>query len=1207
MGLNGDLKRCPECSNSLKADEDVFCSQCGRLLHSYEIYYRYKENSEMLFKCDKFFENKCLDENCAGRNISKCDKTKFLELSLDDPIRQSDIRDNFGIIIKNKGDTPIRVVIEDNNHNNFLALSAVKGYFKERNEIKIDYASSHELFFETDKSFENSINYKFEIFDADHEYIRYCIKLKIIRPPEIKISEIKFAEREINILGSDVMSFKISNTGDLKCDINLNEMFFIDSVNGRKYSFTDLFKVDDEKNVFSIERKNHIFIDFRIHQEKILKKDFFNWEGADKPGRTGLHFWKIGFETNEFEFECFDIQIGFCFPPRLCFKPSVFTSEETVVTEIITEKITYIISNDGYAGDLIVKDLCFNCHDIDISDGFEILEAIDHEYYLNSYLKLDKIQQKTFQPLFYKMIVMAAQLDDKQLSPTEEDTIKNITLKFSISKDVESSVLDEIFQNAQTHESYLSPEEMNEYTEIFKLSFNKAKKLRKVCDEFYAKFNDNKDLIFLLFIKCYEVFKADGFNNIERSMLKKIKKALCINIFEEMLDVGLTTFPEGKTCRNNRVIISPSKMNFNSSDCLRYEISLNVRLKEWPLNKDYEINSIIGIFSNDGNLDESTMKWKYFDVKLKIKKAPVYNGVVAIDFGTTNSCVAWVDKEQPEIFKFDENEILKSVVFFENEKIYHIGLDAYKNYKLHPTLGVRSIKTFLGKEQQFELVDTVNKRSFKKTADEIIRIFMNEIIKRMQEKIKMKIKRLILTIPIDFISNQQKTMKNILKNYDIKWLPEPIAYVYSFIKCDDKDRRQEIEKQLESSKKVYILNIDFGGGTIDLALVKLQIDPSGSYIIPSVVAYDGRENIGGDLIDKKIRSLIFNKLEYEMPGLKVNNELVNSPLNKLNTFDDESRQKIIYVLRRVLDLAERIKLFFSGDEFASDGIDDNLKFANKKNEKIRVPVGDIEFKFGSSERLSELSITRSEYISIIDEVINKTCVLVDNIIDIGKHIEGNDMKLWKIVLSGQTFKSSDIKDNISKKLSKHFENTESPIQFDEVSCKTGIARGALEYALDDNVNYKVNIKKLKYSYGYKKKSGLKSVFKAFALRNEDTSKDYSFDYNLPPSAYEDDSVAYVSIYINKGRDEDKRIEDKNETNENNGIYNLGSIELKKDVDFIDNFITKTEISQSIKIIARFDPDSEIIYFYAVDKSGQRSRSLSFNFEYTADKKIGDVY
>ena len=1201
------IKRCPTCSNELKMNDDIFCSRCGRRLHSIEIYYCFKNAVERPLHCIKY-NNTCNNSDCAGKNISKCNSS-FIEFNIPDTINQLDIKEKFSIVIKNKGETHTNITIEDSNQNNFLKLSSSAGFQKGINEIAIPFGEKKEIFFETDKNFENNIKYKFEIYDTDFEYARYCINLEVIKPSIIEIEEITFNKQEINILERKNFSFKISNKGDLPCQVNLNDLFLQNKSNNEKYLLNDLFEIPSTKE-FSISRNESKYLNISIKEFEnlILKLDSL-FSNSENSGHTGIIDWEIHFNNNDFDFEKIELKFGFCFPAQLSCKAASYMSNKIAISEIKNENIDYIIENIGHANDLIIKDIIFKCEDLPIKDGIKILNFLDSKIYLNAFSKLSENPKNDFAILIYELILRINKINNIENNFKSEDNFNDVIDKikeeFNISKSFENHVLIENENKA----SFFNHEEMDEFESAFgPIHFIKFKNVIDHCKKIYSIYHENKPLIFLTFIKCYEILNFNRLNELNEPKIKlieKIKSCFDINIFEEMLEVQLVDKNDNSSCKSKRVVILNKKTNKAAAN-FKYEISLILKLKEWPIdNQTFMVKGRLEILSNSGFIDENLFDWKVYDVQFDINPASEYNGTVAIDFGTTNSCVAFPEEDETFTFKFDGEEILKSIVYFEDKKNFLIGTEAFNYYKKNPMLGVKSIKTFLGKDQRFILVDSKKKDFFIKTADEIIRIFMNEIIKKIQYKRNQKIKRLILTIPIDFITNQKETMHNILRKYNVSWLPEPIAYIYCYIK----QNYNEIEKELEIQKKVYILNIDFGGGTTDLALVKVEFDKN-YYLEPTVIAYDGRENFGGDLIDKKIRALILSKIQYEFDtnqnnNLNINNEFLNNPESSLNSYKDDERKQIIFNLRQLLNYAEKIKLLFSKDENNDD--DNEIKFTKRRrNPEVVIPENKI--KQISEKITKDIIISYDEYYSIIKEVIKDACKLVENITDIGKNIEGDNFKLSRILLSGQTFKSVEIRNCINEILSQIININKEQIYFDEQYCKTGIALGASEYAKDANKEYQINVKKIKYSYGYLKRYGLRNVFHPFAKRNEDNSKEFLFDFFIPPKSSSNNNEILIRIYINKSRDsENKEIKNNNEENKKNGIFNLGAIIIPREQYIVENFININNDNQTIKIIAKFSSDDENLNFWAIDKIGTQRQPLRFNFEKEAIKKIGDVY
>ncbi|MBI3961806.1 MAG: Hsp70 family protein, partial [Deinococcus sp.] len=70
--------------------------------------------------------------------------------------------------------------------------------------------------------------------------------------------------------------------------------------------------------------------------------------------------------------------------------------------------------------------------------------------------------------------------------------------------------------------------------------------------------------------------------------------------------------------------------------------------------------------------------------------------VVGIDLGTTNSVIAYWDRDRPRVYKpYHDSFLLPSVVFREPDGGWVVGRVAQRNRALHPSRVFRSLKRHL--------------------------------------------------------------------------------------------------------------------------------------------------------------------------------------------------------------------------------------------------------------------------------------------------------------------------------------------------------------------------------------------------------------------------------------------------------------------------------------------------------------------------------
>ncbi|MBN1499996.1 MAG: Hsp70 family protein [Spirochaetes bacterium] len=253
---------------------------------------------------------------------------------------------------------------------------------------------------------------------------------------------------------------------------------------------------------------------------------------------------------------------------------------------------------------------------------------------------------------------------------------------------------------------------------------------------------------------------------------------------------------------------------------------------------------------------------------------------LAIDLGTTNTVVArWNDEHDcPEILQIDDicrntrkkNEVddsytIPSCIFIQQpEKVYRFPLNLlFRNFKSR-TRGlagmealltdsgryknnfVDNFKSSLGKNS-YRILAKVGKWSY--NSGDVARIFLSAVFDKIRLTKKIKPASVTYCVPVDFYEFYRANLKKIssqIKIHRIKTIDEPVAAAIGY------------GLNIEESRNILVF--DFGGGTLDIALISTG-EKSRRTGKCSVVVKDGAP-IGGNLIDSWIVEDLCHKYKY---------------------------------------------------------------------------------------------------------------------------------------------------------------------------------------------------------------------------------------------------------------------------------------------------------------------------------------------------------
>jgi len=268
---------------------------------------------------------------------------------------------------------------------------------------------------------------------------------------------------------------------------------------------------------------------------------------------------------------------------------------------------------------------------------------------------------------------------------------------------------------------------------------------------------------------------------------------------------------------------------------------------------------------------------KNIELVLMVALMPVYDGIVAIDFGTANSCCAVESgaiAQQSNIVPLGETngdrerrEILPSVVYYRNKQEddldYLVGQQALA-FSMMPDTSpctIRSIKRKLGQRERVGVMLDTSKRHIEFLPEQVTGHIVKYMIDATEKHLQRRIKRCVVTHPARFFRPQITALERAFHD-------ECGVEVVAFINEAVASALDAILEQAQSKKPEYTVIIyDFGGGTTDIALLKVKDTISEDEIreiVPETLGVDGKRRLGGDDITDKVAEIIRMKCEKEL-------------------------------------------------------------------------------------------------------------------------------------------------------------------------------------------------------------------------------------------------------------------------------------------------------------------------------------------------------
>ncbi len=242
--------------------------------------------------------------------------------------------------------------------------------------------------------------------------------------------------------------------------------------------------------------------------------------------------------------------------------------------------------------------------------------------------------------------------------------------------------------------------------------------------------------------------------------------------------------------------------------------------------------------------------------------------IIGIDLGTTNSCVAVMEGNQPTVIINNEGQrTTPSVVAFTDGGERKIGSPAKRQAITNPNNTVFSIKRFMG--ETYDQVNTeVNRVPYKVirgenntprvdingklyTPQEISAMILQKMKKTAEEYLRQEVTEAVITVPAYFSDSQRQATKEAgrIAGLDVKRIiNEPTAAALAY-GLDKKDKDMKVA--------VY----DLGGGTFDISILQL-----GDGVF-EVLSTNGDTHLGGDDFDQVIIDWLAREFAAENGGI----------------------------------------------------------------------------------------------------------------------------------------------------------------------------------------------------------------------------------------------------------------------------------------------------------------------------------------------------
>ena len=310
--------------------------------------------------------------------------------------------------------------------------------------------------------------------------------------------------------------------------------------------------------------------------------------------------------------------------------------------------------------------------------------------------------------------------------------------------------------------------------------------------------------------------------------------------------------------------------------------------------------------------------------------------IIGIDLGTTNSCVAVMEGNQPTVIINNEGQrTTPSVVAFTEGGERKVGSPAKRQAITNPKNTVFSIKRFMGETydqvtKEVERVPYSVVRGDNNTPrvdiegrqyspQEISAMILQKMKKTAEDYLRQPVTEAVITVPAYFSDSQRQATKDAGKiaGLDVKRIiNEPTAAALAY----------GLDKKNQNMK---VAVFDLGGGTFDISIMELG---DGVFEVKST---NGDTHLGGDDFDQKVIDWLAQEFAAENGGA----DLKKDPM----------------ALQRLKDAAEKAK----------------IELSNQTSTEINLPY--IMPVDGVPKHLVK-TLTRAKFEQLCDDLFQRTII-----------------------------------------------------------------------------------------------------------------------------------------------------------------------------------------------------------------------------------------
>ena len=378
--------------------------------------------------------------------------------------------------------------------------------------------------------------------------------------------------------------------------------------------------------------------------------------------------------------------------------------------------------------------------------------------------------------------------------------------------------------------------------------------------------------------------------------------------------------------------------------------------------------------------------------------------VIGIDLGTTNSVVAVMEGDEPDVIENAEgSRTTPSVVAYKDDGERLVGAPAKRQAITNPERTVSSIKRFMGRfydevEDEIEEVPYTIVRGDNDTArvkigdreytpQEISAVVLQKLKQTAEEYLGQEVTDAVITVPAYFNDAQRKATQEAgeIAGLNVqRIINEPTAASLAYGLDDESDQ--------------VVAVYDLGGGTFDVSILEL-----GDGVFEVNATY-GDTHLGGDNFDKRLIDHIADEFEKDT-GI----DLRNDPM----------------ALQRLKEAAEKAKIELSSAKTTTI----NLPFITATDE--------------GPQHLN-MDITRATFENLIGDLVEKTVPQMEKALNDAGHSKN---EVDEVILVGGSTRVPLVQETVEDFFGRQANKSVNPDEV--VSLGAAVQGGVLSGDVDD--------------------------------------------------------------------------------------------------------------------------------------------------------------